>query len=293
MPLKRIKSLPTPSGVAVAKTATFDVPVGPRYHTIWLETGDTGKSVITDIIGDIRLKVNGKVQRTMSAEELDALNTLMGAEFARKEVDDGTPGDGHIVTTRLPIFLAEPWRKQPAVADGLAWATGNLSTFQIEVDIKAAAAGVVLAGYVEADYSTTKDAAGKEVQPAMGVICKWFRQQIPINGTTQDITTFPRRDFYQQISFFDEDIDSVVVQTDSIIQRDLTQPRNAGILESREMDPVDERFDIIFDYDDLITSGLPMVMNGRPVTDFQVQLSLSDGTPRNISTITQRLGPPE
>ena len=295
MGLKRIKSLPTPSGVAAGKTATFDVPVGPRYHTIWLETGDTAKDIVTSIIGDIRLKINGKVQRTMSAEELDALNTSMGVngEYGRKEEDDGTPGDGHIVTTRLPIFLAEPWRKQPAVADGLAWGTGNVSTFQIEVDLKAGATGVTLSGYVEADYSTSRDANGNEVQPPIGVISKWFRQQIAINGTTQDITTFPRRDFYQQISFFDGDIDSVVVQTDSIIQRDLTAARNAGILESREMDPSDDRFDVVFDYDDLITSGLPMVMNGRPVTDFQILLTLSDGTPRNISTITQRLGPPE
>jgi len=83
------------------------------------------------------------------------------------------------------------------------------------------------------------------------------------------------------------------VETDSIIQRDLTKVRNDDILISREMTPTSDRYDIVFDYDDLITSGLPMVMNGRPVADFQVRLTLSDGTARNITALIQRLGPPE
>jgi len=294
--MKRVKSLPTASGVAVGKTATFDIPVGPRYHVIWLEAGDTAKDLVTDIIGDIRLKVNGKVQRTMSATELDAINTAMslnGEYGAAIETDGVGVGAGHVTKTRLPIWLAEPWRKQLAVGDGLAWATGDVSTFQIEVDIKAGATGPTLDGFVEVDYATVKDSNGVESQPRMGVIAKWFRTNLPINGTTQDITTLPRRDYYQQISLFDANISSVVVETDSIIQRDLTKVRNDDILISREMTPTSDRYDIVFDYDDLITSGLPMVMNGRPVADFQVRLTLSDGTARNITALIQRLGPPE
>jgi len=296
MSLNRIKPLPTASGVAVAKTATFDIPIGPRYKVIWLEAGDTAKDLVTDIIGDIRLKVNGKVQRTMSAAELIAINSMMGVngEYSEAlELDGIGVGAGHVLKTRLPIFLSEPWRAQLAVADGLAWGTADLASFQVEVDIKAAAAGPTLDGFVEADYTTVTDAKGVQQQPRMGVICKWFRQQIPINGTTQDVTTLPRRDFYQQISLFDSAITNVIVETDSLIQRDLTKVRNDDILVSRQMVPDDTRYDVVFDYDDLITSGLPMVLNGRPVTDFQLKLTLSDGTARNISTIIQRLGPPE
>ena len=292
--MKRIKPLPTASGVAVGKTATFDVPVGPRYHTLWLEVADTAKDTFDSIIGDIRLKVNGKVQRTMSAAQLDDLNALMGPQYAAiMELDGGGAGPGHISKSRLPIFLAEPWRKQAAVADGLAWGTGDVSSFQIEVDLAAAAAGVTLDGYAEVDYALVKDSQGAENQPKMGVISKWFRTYIAINGTSQDVTTLPRRDFYQQISLFDPSISNVIVETDSIIQRDVTFQRNKVILTSREMVPDDSQFDIVFDYDDLITSGLPMVVNGRPVSDFQVRLTLSDGTARNIPAIIQRLGPPE
>jgi hypothetical protein len=300
MSVKRINPLPTLSGVAAGSTATADIPIGPRYHVLWLQVGNTAKKLASEILGDIRLKVNGKVQRTMSAGELDQLNVMMGAEYGVREVNDGSTGTGHIVTSRLPIYLAEPWRKQVAAADGLAWATGNLATFQLEVDIAAGeGTGLVLSAFAELDNSITKDAQGLEQQAPLGVISKWMRQQIPINGTAQDLQSFPRRDHYQQLSFLDKDangasqactITKVTIKVENFVIREITRDQNAAILASRGMTQAANRFDVVFDHDDIIDSALPMVVGGRPVQDFQVKLDLSSGTARNITCIAQRIG---
>lgn len=286
MSVKRITPLPSFSGVAAGVTATGDIPVGPRYHVIWLQVSDSAGSLVTEIVSQIRLKVNGKVQRTMSPAELEALNGLMGADYAAYT----TGSEDTDLVTYIPIFLAEPWRKMLAAQDGLAWGTGNLSTFQIEIDINAGITSPQIAGFVEVDNSVVKSTEGVETQAGLGVICKWTRTMIPVNGTTQDITTFPRRDYYQQISFFDAYISRVEVKVENFTVRDVTKAQNDAVLLSRDMAPLAGRFDLVFDHDDVLNSALPMIVGGRAVNDFQVKLHLSSGTARNITTIVQTLG---
>jgi len=288
MSVKRIVPLPAFSGVTPGVTATVDIPVGPRYHVIWLEVSSQDRKAAKDILDVCRLKVNGKVQRSFTADELNQLNALMGEEYKAYEI----PGDPDgVAKTFLPIFLAEPWRKQVAAQDGLAWATGNVATFQLECDIKSGVSSPALSGFVEVDNSVVVDKDGKERQAPLGIICKWYRLQIPVNGTKQDITTFPRRDYYQQISFFDESIEKVEIKIEGFTVRELTKEENDAVLISREMVPSKNRFDVVFDHDDILNSALPMKVGDRPVSDFQVKLYLSDGTPRNIPCIYQTLGP--
>jgi len=290
MSVKRITPLPAFSGVAAGVTATADIPVGPRYHVIWLDIASADRKGATDIVDEIRLKVNGKVERVCKLDELLALNALMGDEYKETALPGSPDGTER---TFVPIYLAEPWRKQVAAQDGLAWSTGNLSTFQLELDVKAGVSSPSLAGWVEVDNSVVKAKDGNDVQAPMGMIVKWYRTMIPVNGTTQDITTFPRRDYYQQISFFDAKISRVEVKVENFIVRDLTKARNDAVLTSREMVPAASRFDVVFDHDDVLNSALPMAVGGRPVSDFQVKLTLSDGTARNIPCVYQTIGLPD
>ena len=174
-------------------TVTIDVPVGPTYHTIWL-TGSAGTAKkLTDLTGDIRNKINGKVQRIHTADELNLLNQAHGAQYAAKNA--GTAAALFV----LPIFLAEPWRKNLAAREGLAWGTGDVSTFQIEVDIKASTftSPVALSAKAEIDDGPDRP---------LGVITKVFSTNIPVASGWNDFTQFPKRDNYAQISIADANL---------------------------------------------------------------------------------------
>jgi hypothetical protein len=293
--VKRITPLPAANAVAAGQTATLDIPVGPRYHVIWLVIANAATEAFTSILGDIRLKVNGKVQRTMSAAQLDALNKLNGSIYGAIAVDGG---GGAITETRLPIYLAEPWRKQVQAVDGLAWATGDLATFQVELDLLANVSAPTIRAYAEVDNSVVTGKDNTSRQAPLGVISKWFRTNIPITGTTQEIQTFPKRDNYQALSFFDPNgggtaclISDIEVDVENFMIRKVSKLDNDATLTVREMTPAATRFDLVFDHDDILNSALPMVnANKERVQDFQVKLTLSDGTPRNIPCIYQVLG---
>ncbi|MCX6922669.1 MAG: major capsid protein P2, partial [Verrucomicrobia bacterium] len=88
----RQKLLPTPTSIAKGSTATFNLDLGLRYHVLWLELGDSVAIVgagandlrakLAATVDYIRLKANGKVQRTMMAKELYDISALMGAPYA-------------------------------------------------------------------------------------------------------------------------------------------------------------------------------------------------------------------
>jgi hypothetical protein len=148
--VKRIVNLPSMNGWAgtaaaafTAHTVTVDIPTGPRYHAIHISGNAGAGKKFTDLFGEMRCKVNGKVQRTFTGLELLKLNALMGSSFC------GNSGNVAATAFTVPIWFAEPWRKSVASQDGLAWGTGDLSSFQLECDITAygaAAAGLTERG---------------------------------------------------------------------------------------------------------------------------------------------------
>src|SRR5262245_11071846 len=216
MATKRTVNLPTVSGwigtaggAFAAHTITIDLPVGPRYHEIWITAnGGAGKKLIhvgagagvDGLLGEIRLKVNGKVQRVMTAAELNALNVLNGPMYAC------VGGLTDATEATLCIYLAEPWRENEDAQDGLAWATGDVSTFQVEVDIIAyagAAAGLTKPTAKAVIDNSLVRVGNRDVDAPMGAIVKWFAVQIPVASGWNDFMGFPKRDFYQSIHVFD------------------------------------------------------------------------------------------
>src|SRR5439155_14461192 len=91
----RIKQLPTFDSTASGVKNVVDLPLGLRYHVVWLEVGndDTAANGLTDLVEDIVVKINGKPQRTHSADQLNQLNGL-NAGFAG---DTGVPTGNYFI----------------------------------------------------------------------------------------------------------------------------------------------------------------------------------------------------
>lgn len=280
--LKILRRLPEASNVGAGKVATITCPLGRRYHVIWLEIKTLNVS-LANSIGDIRVLINGVIQRVHDvALQLDPLNSLNGASYA--VATTGSTGGSNLVNF-VPIFFAEPWREEYAIQDGLAWNAVGINSLTIEVDIKAgAAAGLTILPFAEWDRPTSE---------SIGRIIKWYRTGLPVTSTTPFWKDLPRRSGnpYTQISLFDANITSLKLDVDQSTIRDefITKDRNDAILKARRCVPVASRFDIVFDYEDLPSSVLPV----DGVQDFMVSGVLSDGTARNITTVYQLIGTPD
>src|ERR1043165_7086550 len=94
-----------------AHTVTVDLPVGVRYHRIWIAGHAGSGKKATDLIGEIRLNVNGKPQRRFTLTELLKVNALYSGPGGTLAYA-GRNGNVAATAFYIPIHLAEPWRKQ-------------------------------------------------------------------------------------------------------------------------------------------------------------------------------------
>lgn len=288
--VKRWIKAPSLIGMAAGGTAVCNLPIGPRYHTLLISGDSATSSTATTHINEMRLKVNGKVQRVFTYTELQALNILNGSQY-------GIQNNSSASTFQLPIFLAEPWRKSNRDQDLLAWGTGNLDSFQLEIDIKNVTAPDSLYVLAQIDNSIVQQ-DGKAVQQPMGLIVKWDRVQLPLTGTTPDygVASFPIRDNYQSIHITDSGgtFTSYALKVDNFVIREVTKQENDALLTAYGMTPVAGRLDIVFDHDDFLNSALPTQgPDGRRIQDLKLSVVSDTATARNLSTIYQRIGLPE
>ena len=132
--LKSKLQLRNVQNVAASKTALITLPIGPRYQYVQLQHGySAGTNTIAAAatnISEVRVKLNGKVQRVYSGTQLRDLNLLNGLQYDFYGLPNTAPG------VCVGIFLGEPWRKDVNDQDRLAWTTSKSSAFQIEVDTR-------------------------------------------------------------------------------------------------------------------------------------------------------------
>jgi len=272
--------------VAASKTALITLPVGPRYHQLILLHGYSGgtntvAAAAANIL-DIRVKVNGRIQRQVSGTQLRDMNLLNGAAYDCTGLPNTSPG------VSFPIFLAEPWRKDARDQDAMAWPTDGWDTFQVEVDLGAAATPTLEAWAVVDDFVPPKDAER--------AICKWLRQSWPAAGTQVDISTLDRRDWLTQISLYPAGVaaSKVTMRLNGLILHELTKPANDALLLTNGMLPnatgrTANIYDLVADHDDLLGSAVNL--NGsRDLTLTVESASAMSGT---LTAIIQRIGPPE
>ena len=267
---------PSFNGVAASQTATLDLPVDRRYHNICLRfTSTDGSSAVQAVneadVTQIRVIVDGKVQRTFSSRELFDINTLNGIAYS---------------ASLLPIYFSEPWRRSALDEESLAWATSNVSTFSVEVDLGAGATGPALSSILTTDA----------LQGPMQSIVKWHRRTIAAAGAgVVSYSDFPRRDTYLRQHLSETaaaDITAVDVSVDNFTVLDVSDAQNSDYLADQAFAPVADNFHIVHDHTQRIADGLPMVkLNGRRVSDFRIDLTHANTN--NITVISETLGNPD
>ena len=264
------------SGVAPGQTATLELPVGNLiYHNILFryDTGTAGgpnQANMEAEIEEIRIKLNGIVQRTFSAAELFALNAINGIA-----VEAGF----------LQHFFSEPWRRSALGEDALGWGTSDLDTFQIEVDIASGATSPTLSATVEVERLPRK----------LGPIVKWRRFVLQPNAAgLLNVTNLPKLDAYLRLHTFANTITRqrvVVDQEEKFNQLDTESRRryaDAGLLVPAAMTS------IIFDKTQRVADALPMATplpggGSKRVSEFRLDLTFS--APGSHTLLTETLGP--
>jgi hypothetical protein len=272
MPRQKIE-LPSFNSVAAGQTATVTIPTGSRYHAIFLKyKGNANQATIEADLTQIRVKINGKVQRVATLEELNKINALNGYAFQAGLV---------------PVFFSEPWRRNVVGEDTLAWGTDGVRTFQIEVDIDSGATAPTLEAFAIVD----------EVKAALTNIVKWRRQSIQNNQTGKlTVNTLPRikGDIYQRMHCFEQaggDISGIEVNLDRKETYTQTDQENSAVLAMQGMTPQTDVFHVIFDETQRLEDGLPLSNGDDEVQDFSVEWDMAAAN--SFTLLTEVRGKPD
>ena len=267
---KKIRTLPSFNGVGAGETPTLSCPVDFTYHQLLLRygTGTAGgpnQANIEAEITEIRLVVNGVVQRVLSAAQLFAINAFKGIPFA---------------TGMVPIFFAEPWRKEVVGQDALAWPTGDVDSFQVEVDIAPGATSPTLS----AKAIVTLD------QRPMGPIVKWKRyRRSPTGAGVFNLHDLPRDDAYYMIHFFHANLTDVDVDVEGADEWGLSAAEAAEVEKWNGRTQQSGVFTVDFDHTGRTNDVLRMRRpNGQRVSSFEIDLTTSAAD--SITVITETLG---
>lgn len=311
MPTPILKKLAPFEGVGPGQQATLDLPIGPNYQAIILEATITpasgGTAALSQIMDMIHVLVNGKDQRQFTGVEISELNPLNGEEFRVETENITNPGDplGVDDTARfkVAILFGEPFRKSYALDKAMAWPTTwpgtppvTIGTLQLQIDVPdvTGTAGHKIEAFAEYDMELGKlDEGGSPIFN----ITKWWRQVFTYSGAGERfITTLPKRDRYLSLHFFSQPgdpIERIRIKRDNDVLLDNIPKRiNDHNLVKAGINPLalsPDRFDVIFDRDDILDSGSLM----RGVSELEVVLDIANGAAGNkaITLISQVYGP--
>lgn len=293
------------SNVAASKTAIIDLPIGPRYQHIQLQHGyAAGTNTIAGAMANlltVRIKVNGHIQRIFGSGTAGGSNqggvelrdfNLLNCENGIVPYDClGLPNTAPGVT--IPIFFAEPWRDSPIDREALAWPSSLWQSFQIEVDLGAAATPTLTA------FAIIDAAQAPSGGP---FIAKVYRQQFGIAGTQQDFPGIDRRDYLTQVSLYPDSGSSqqtseVDVRFNSqIIDEFTTSVRNAALI-NRGMSPTAtgrtaNMTDVILEHDESLSNNvLASALNLNGASDMTLTVKAANAMSGTIIALIEKIGP--
>lgn len=272
--MRSLISLPSANAVGAGQTATFDVPARDLYHGISIFYTESGvaasQAVMEAAITEIRLKIDGKVQRRFSAA---SLFKVLG--FYGDTVDAGY----------LPIYFSEPWRRTTQGEDALAWGMADVSTFTIEIDIAIGRTAPALSA----------KAMIERVSRPLGIIKKWRQFTVPATNTgIYNLTTLPKGDAYMALHMFSANVADVEVKIEG---REEFKGTRADLIHWYARHGLQMQtgvFTIAFDQTNRVADALPTRYpgpNNTPgplISDFRIDINMSAGA--NFLLLTEVIG---
>lgn len=297
MATHRMIKIPSIVGLAGGATAgtvgTFNLPIGYRYHKlelVYIDSASAAPTAMTTLLDDILIYRGTEVVRTHNAAELDRLNQFNGSQYGEKLNATGGVGYARRV---LPIFFAEPWRKDVVDMDSKAWNVIPQNLFKtFQVTVKVAAGQTIPATgsfYMVAWVDDALPFTGK-----VQAIKKVIRQNIPASGLQVDVTTLASAGGYETIAMKHPStgfIKSVTFKRDrDIFAEEVTREDNVEHLKQQGLNPADSvtvstfGYELSFDADDpfrnvLVAQDLPLWM----------QLNFSAAAAGNVVALIERV----
>jgi hypothetical protein len=263
------------TGVIQGAVATVKLEVGPRYHAVKLTTKINGARVAaTDLIDSIKIKVNEKVIRDLTAAQVIAINKLNGITT--------TLGD-------FGIFFSEPGRADKVDEEATAWQTLGERSFKIELKLKVLALpGDIPLIEGEAIYDYDQPRYAKDHPTKAGLLVKnvvrHTSQSHALAAGWNNITTLETEapilrillDGAQVISEVQAKADKLIVHESGVFE-------NLRRLQDYGMDGTAFKYPLCFDYTErldhyLVVGALNLRVNSAAAQDaVSVTESITDG----------------
>lgn len=198
---RQSKTLTSFSNVSAGSTATLQLPLGATYDAIHIEYD----GVTLAQLKNIEVRINGKViQSFIDGVRLQDIN-----KYYKRNVKSG------IIT----LWFIRPEMDNVGLRRMTAIGTADVATFDLRVDIDAAATAPVLTAY-----------ANKSNQAPLGMITKFKR--FPASSATagqKEIDNIPREARIAAIHLFKEDIAKCEVEVNERPVYDFGKVLGAGV----------------------------------------------------------------
>lgn len=147
MTQKTTTQMPLPEGVAAGSTATFRLPVGKRYHGLFLEYAYNASTQNVSHFEEIRVYANGSVIQRFTGTERDILNRfdgfaastgILAIPFDRKAMFTLAGAEETAINTASRgengISIESFYVEIDLASSGLTISTGDLKMYALESD---------------------------------------------------------------------------------------------------------------------------------------------------------------
>ena len=253
-------------GVVTGGTATVNVPINRRYHSLKIfVTAGGGVTAASDILDYVRLLVNGVVMRDLLPLDIINIAKLNGI----------TP-----VTGEVPVFFSEPWRASVVGEEATSWDLFGQTKCTLELKFKTGLttpACVVLGSF---DYARNV-ADGK---PFLSIV-KQLKFTYNAPAGRYDVTTLPKTYPIQRILLNASTgaISDVEVTRDNEKVLEATDDENSAFLKDYGMVASFFTYPIAFDAEQQISSAL--------IVNKELNVRVNSASANSLSVIVEHRVP--